>query len=94
MQYTNYFKRIVDMHGIPEMSVDNHKKFLNVLVLEAKIFELQKLKRQLKNASLDSRILAFQKQLTLLTGNHGARKVLNELLKPNPKWANRLDEAG
>lgn len=91
MQYTNYFKRIVDAHGIPPMTVDDHKKFLNILSLEIRIQELQRLKKLSNQPNINSRLLKIEKELTALTGNHSARDVLNSMLEPKPKWGKKLD---
>ena len=74
---------MVRTQGVPNFTVEQYQKAMNVLVLESRIEGMVKLKRHLKQHSshLDSLVYQEGKKLLLLTGNVPAKDFWDSLLR-------------
>ena len=83
MEYSKYFGDLVRENGQPNLSVQQFKRFMNIIATENKINGLNIAKRQHKNTNLfhqyDIIIFRHEKQLTELSGNQKPKDLIKEM---------------
>lgn len=76
MQYCSYFAKVLDSSGVPHLSVDQFKRFMNIVAIESKLSELKKVKTRYNF----NYIFNLEKKLTELTGNLKPEDLLKEMI--------------
>ncbi len=79
MNYTEYFSNIVKRNGVPNLSKDQFRRFMNIVSIESKILELESLNF---NSPVIYKIIELKKtKLSNLTKRLVPIELLNEMIK-------------
>ena len=83
MNFINYYIRLLSCRGVPNLDTDQHKRLLNIVSLEVRINEVEKMKKEVpNNRYIFMRHERLKKQLFKLTElDHGANLIDDMLLK-------------
>jgi hypothetical protein len=83
MRFTRYYSKLLDAQGTPHLSVEQHKRLFNIVTLESRLDELNKLKEGLKDSDLkyksEVRIFRLQEQLKKLTDNQYPKDIMENM---------------
>lgn len=84
MRFTRYYSKLLDAQGMPHISVEQHKRLFNIVTLESRINELERLKDNEKDKGLiyniELRLLRLKDQLQTLTNNQNPKDILTNML--------------
>jgi len=86
MKYTKFISLMVNTHGVPNLTVEQYRKAMNVIVLESRIDGVVNARKQLKNYGQTLMGLEYEyaKRLSDLTWGLAPEDFWNNLLKHNP----------
>ncbi|MBT8259043.1 MAG: hypothetical protein KJO49_11260 [Bacteroidia bacterium] len=84
MRFTRYYSKLIRTQGVPQLSVDQHARLMNIISLEGRLAELESIKKSLQDSNqhyqYDVRIFRVQLQLKGLTGDQYPKDVLNHMV--------------
>ncbi len=84
MRFIRYYSKMLDAQGQPHLSVEQHKMLFNIISLESRLDEIEKIKKVEKNIKLkykyDVRIHRLKKQLNSLTLDKFPKEVIETML--------------
>ena len=84
MRFIRYYSKLLDAQGIPHISLEQHKRLFNIVTLESRINELERLKAKEKDNGLiyniEIRLLRLKGQLKALTDNQNPNDVIENML--------------
>ncbi len=84
MRFTRYYSKLIRTQGVPQLSVDQHARLMNIISLEGRLAELESIKKSLVNSDehyrYDVRIFRIQMQLKGLTGDQYPKDVMNHMV--------------
>nr|WP_299488564.1 hypothetical protein [uncultured Allomuricauda sp.] len=70
MRYTKYLAHIVKVNGLPNFTLEQYQKAMNIMVLECRIEGVIKSKKEINDTyKLDMLVYRESKKLAELTGN-------------------------
>ena len=83
MRYTKYISLMVHSQGVPNFTVEQYRKAMNVIVLESKIDGINRSRIELKNygRSLHGLEFDYKKKLDELTWGYAPKDFWENLLK-------------
>ncbi|MGC1632133.1 MAG: hypothetical protein WA749_08480 [Gelidibacter sp.] len=85
MNFTDYYSRILSIQGdYPKLSFEQHKKMFNIISLEMRLEELNRIENALKDPDLQRKIYqrnqSLRSQLEKLTDNDHAASLLEKMV--------------
>ncbi len=84
MRFTRYYSKLIRTQGVPQLSVDQHARLMNIISLEGRLAELESIKQGLQKTDehyrYDVRIFRIQMQLKGLTGDQYPKDVMNHMV--------------
>ncbi|OUR90316.1 hypothetical protein A9Q87_13560 [Flavobacteriales bacterium 34_180_T64] len=84
MRFIRYYSKLLDAQGMPHLSVTQHKRLFNIISLESRVDELQRLKDNAPSMDLkykyDVRIHRLKKSLVTLTKDELPKNIMNNML--------------
>lgn len=84
MRYTKYFSGVLKNQGVPNLSVEQYARFMNIVSLEGRLQELQDLKAHVLNKEeqykYDIRIYRISNKLKGLTAEQYPKEVMQNML--------------
>ncbi|NNK87093.1 MAG: hypothetical protein HKO90_02310, partial [Flavobacteriaceae bacterium] len=51
MRFTRYYSKLIRTQGVPQLSVDQHARLMNIISLEGRLAELESIKKSLKDTN-------------------------------------------
>lgn len=79
MKYTKYFSHHIKYNGIPQLSISQFQRMMNIVFVEGSINSLPKLNGQGYSYTLES--FKNQKALTELTGNLTPENLYTDMIR-------------
>ncbi|MGS2726530.1 hypothetical protein ACU8DI_07960 [Psychroserpens sp. BH13MA-6] len=70
MEYTNYYSELLKTQGQPHLNLDEHKRLFNIITLESRIDEMERIKDGLSaeyKRGLYMKVEGYKKQINKLT---------------------------
>jgi hypothetical protein len=84
MRFTRYYSKLLDAQGMPNISIEQHKRLFNIVTLESRIDEVTRPKEGEKDNELkykcEVRIYRLQEQLKQLTDNEYPKDIMENML--------------
>lgn len=81
MQFTKYYSNLLSVNGEPHLSLDQHKRLFNIIVLEARINELENFSQSFGYIrSVYLRKEKLKGQLEALTSSDSPDEVMMKML--------------
>lgn len=93
MNFTEYYSRILEINGQqPNLSFEQHKKMFNIIALEMRMDELNRIEYALKDPDLQRKIYqrsqSVQSQLAKLTDLSHAAQLLEQMIEASQRdWS-------
>ncbi len=86
MNFTDYYSRILAIQGdYPKLSFEQHKKMFNIISLEMRLDELNRIEDVLKDPDLQRKVYqrdqSIRSQLEKLTQNDHAASLLEKMVE-------------
>jgi hypothetical protein len=90
MNFTEYYSRILEINGQhPNLSFEQHKKMFNIIALEMRMDELNRIEYALKDPDLQRKIYrrsqSVQSQLAKLTDLSQAAQILEQMIEASQR---------
>lgn len=90
MNFSDYYSRILSIQGdYPKLSFEQHKKMFNIISLEMRLEELNRIEYALKDPDLQRKIYqrfqSIQTQLEKLTKNDHAANLLEQMVEASQR---------
>ena len=85
MPFTTYYSKVLLTKGLPQLSLDQHKRLFNIISLESRLDELSRMKTSMvPNEQLKAhyyRTEFLNKQLEELTFNTSPEDLMEDMLR-------------
>ena len=90
MEFSNYYKTILDSSGVPKLNLEQHRRLFNIIHLEGQLLRIQQeLKQFGHNAVTTSYKNEVLKKLEKLYGHAHPASVFSEMLDKSKKSESR-----
>jgi len=91
MEFSNYYKSIIDTTGIPELNLEQHKRLFNIIHYEG---QLERMRKELIQFGYNSITIHYRDEILekiniLFNGNTHPASVFSEMLTASKTATNK-----
>ncbi len=84
MRFTRYYSKLLEAQGMPHVNIEQHKRLFNIISLESRLDEVDKLKENEKDSELkykcEVRIYRLKQSLSKQTDNAYPKDIMDNML--------------